>query len=98
MHARRYRNQKAWADLEDRRPIFVTYARQLRVNISEFRAVMHSTRVEQAIVADIQKAAALGINGTPTIVIDGQQLRAETTNPDGIRCGINLMLEKRAAS
>ena len=98
MHDRLYRNQKAWADLEDPRPIFVSYARELGLNISQFQSDMDSNRVEQAIVADIQKAAALGINGTPTIVIDGQQLRAETTNPDGIRRGINLMLEKRAAS
>src|SRR5205807_3161628 len=98
MHDRLYRNQKAWADLEDPRPIFVSYARELALNISQFQSDMDSNRVEQAIVADIQKAAAMGINGTPTIVIDGQQLRAETTNPDGIRRGINLMLEKRAAS
>ena len=98
MHDRLYRNQKAWAELEDPRPIFVSYARELGLNISQFQSDMDSNRVEQAIVADIQKAAALGINGTPTIVIDGQQLRADTTNPDGIRRGINLMLEKRAAS
>ena len=98
MHDRLYRNQKAWADLDDPRPIFVSYARELGLNISQFQADMDSNRVEQAIVADIQKAAALGINGTPTIIIDGQQLRAETTNPDGIRRGINLMLERKAAS
>ena len=98
MHDRLYRNQKAWVDLDDPRPIFVSYARELGLNASQFQGDMDSNRVEQAIVADIEKASAIGINGTPTIVIDGQQLRAEATNPDGIRRGINLMLEKKAPS
>jgi len=98
MHDRLYRNQKAWTELDDPRPVFVSYARELGLNVNQFQADMDSNRVEQAIVADIQKAAAQGINGTPTIVIDGQQLRAETTNPEGIRRGINVMLEKKAAS
>jgi len=98
MHDRLYRNQKAWADEEDPRPIFISYARELGLNTAQFQGDMESNRVDQAISADIQRAQSLGINGTPTILIDGHQLRAEATNLDGIRRGINVMLERRAAS
>ena len=98
MHDRLYRNQKAWAELDNPQPVFLSYARELGLNLAQFQSDMDSNRVEQAIVADIQRASALGVTGTPTIIIDGQQLRAESTNPDGIRQGINLMLKQRAAS
>jgi protein-disulfide isomerase len=49
-------------------------------------------------MAETQRALSLGVNGTPTLVIDGQQLRPEATNPDGIRRGINVMLERKAVS
>jgi len=98
MHDRLYRNQKAWADAEDPRPIFISYARELGLSTAQFQEDMESNRVDQAISADIQRAQSLGINGTPTILIDGHQLRAEATNPDGIRRGINVMLERKAVS
>ncbi|HVS21574.1 MAG TPA: thioredoxin domain-containing protein [Pyrinomonadaceae bacterium] len=98
MHDRLYRNQKAWVDQEDPRPTFVSYARELGLNADQFQQDMDSNRVEQAIVADIRRAMSLGINGTPTIVIDGQQLRADATNPVGIRRGINFTLERKPTS
>ncbi len=33
-----------------------------------------------------------------TLIIDGQQLTAEATTPEGIRRGINMMLERKAIS
>jgi len=46
----------------------------------------------------MQRAASMGITGTPTVLIDGQMLRYDATNPDGLRRGINLMLERKAVS
>jgi len=98
MHDRLYRNQSLWAEAADPRPIFISFAQQLGLNTDQFQSDMESNRVEQAISADMQRAFSLGINGTPTLVIDGQQLRSEATNPDGIRRGINVMLERKAVS
>lgn len=96
MHDRLYRNQSAWVDLADPRPVFISYARELGLNVDQFQSDMQSNRVDQAIGADVQRARSLGINGTPTILIDGQQLRFEATNLDGIRRGINVVLEHKA--
>jgi protein-disulfide isomerase len=98
MHDRLYRNQRAWVDEEDPRLIFISYARELGLNLDQFQSDLDSNRVDQAISADVQRAQSLGITGTPTILIDGHQLRAEVTNPDGIRRGINVMLERKAIS
>jgi len=98
MHDRLYRNQSLWADASDPRPIFITFAQQLGMNVDQFQSDMESNRVEQIISADMQRALSRGINGTPTLIIDGQQLTAETTTPEGIRRGINMMLERKAIS
>src|SRR5437588_3795315 len=67
MHDHLYLNQKAWVDLDDPRPVFVSYAKELGLNINQFQTDMEGNRVEQAIVSDLQKAEALGIHRTPTI-------------------------------
>ena len=98
MHDRLYRNQKEWSEVEDPRPIFNSYARELGLNADQFRSDMDSNRVEQAIDADMQRGQSLGITGTPTVLIEGYQLRYEATNLDGIRRGLNVMLERKAVS
>jgi protein-disulfide isomerase len=98
MHDRLYLNQKAWAELDDPLPIFTSYARELKLNVEQFIRDMQSSEVEQRIEADVQKGTALGVTGTPTVFIDTHMLKYEATNPEGLRRGINIMLEKKAAS
>lgn len=98
MHDRLYRNQNEWKDLADPRPTFISYARQLNLNVEQFTSDMSSNLVDQRIIADIQRGTAAGVTGTPTVFIDSQMLKYEATNPDGLRRGINAMLLRRAAS
>jgi len=98
MHDRLYRNQKEWVDQEDPRPTFIGYARELKLNAEQFKRDMDSNQVDQRISADIQRGSAAGVTGTPTVFIDNQMLRYEATNAEGLRRGINLMLERKATS
>jgi protein-disulfide isomerase len=98
MHDRLYRNQNEWKDLDDPRPMFVQYARDLGLNADRFTRDLDSPEIEQRITADMQKATSLGINGTPTVLIDGNMLLYEKTTPDGLRQGINYMLQRKAVS
>lgn len=96
MHDRLYRNQKEWSELDDARPVFLSYARQLNLNVDQFRQDMDSNQVGQRISADMQKGSAAGVTGTPTVFLDGNMLRYEATNPDGLRRGINVLMERKA--
>jgi protein-disulfide isomerase len=96
MHDRLYRNQSAWVEQQDPGPVFVSYARELGLNTDQFLADMSSNRVDQIIIADLQRGRGLGINGTPTLLLDGRQMTAEATNPDGIRRALNVTLEQKA--
>ena len=98
MHDRLYRNQNAWKDLDDPRPMFIQYARDLGLNADRFTRDLDSPDVEQRIAADMQKGTSIGITGTPTLLIDGNMLRYEATTPDGVRQGINFMLQRKAVS
>ena len=98
MHDRLYRNQSAWTEQEDPRPVFVSYARELGLNVEQFRADMESNLVDQRISADIQRGAAVGVTGTPTVFLDTHPLPYEATTPEGLRRGINLLLESKPRS
>jgi protein-disulfide isomerase len=98
MHDRLYRNQKEWADQDDPRLTFISYARQLNLNIDQFKQDMESNLVDQRISADIQRGASMGVTGTPTIFLDTHMLRYEATNAHGLRRGINVLLERKATS
>lgn len=95
MHDLLYENQNAWKDQDDPRPTFANYARQLGLDSKRFTSDMDGFEVQQIIAADQQKGRSAGVNGTPTIFIEGHELKPELTNPDGIRKGIQLMLGKK---
>ena len=98
MHDLLYRNQNAWKDLGDAEPAFIGYAHQLGLNVDRFTRDMESSEVEQRIAADMQRGSGSGVTGTPTVFIEGQMLRFEATTPEGLRQGINYMLQRKAAS
>ena len=97
MHDRLYGNQNGWKDLADARPTFIGYARELGLNSEQFTRDMDSAAVAQRIASDMQRGSGVGVTGTPTVFIEGQMLRFEATTPDGLRQGINFMLQRKAA-
>ncbi|HEX5704098.1 MAG TPA: thioredoxin domain-containing protein [Pyrinomonadaceae bacterium] len=97
MHDRLYGTQNGWKDLSDARPTFIGYARELGLNVEQFTRDMDSSAVQQRIASDMQKGSGVGVSGTPTVFIDGQMLRYEATTPEGLRQGINYMLQRKAS-
>lgn len=98
MHDLLYRNQKDWNALDDPRPVFVSYAKQLGLNLDTFNQDMESNVIDQKISADIQRGSAQGVSGTPTVFLDSHLVNYEATNLEGLRRGINILLERKAAS
>src|SRR2546423_5718873 len=96
MHDLLYRNQKEWSDLADPRAVFITYAKQLGLNIDSFNRDLESNQIDQKITADIQRGTAQGVTGTPTVFLDTHLLNYEATNLNGIRRGVNILLERKA--
>jgi protein-disulfide isomerase len=98
MHDRLYRNQKEWSELDDPRPVFIDYAKQLGLKIDQFTNDLGSNMVDQRIGADMQRGASLGVTGTPTVFLDSRLVNYQATNLEGLRNGINILLDQKAKS
>jgi protein-disulfide isomerase len=98
MHDLLYRNQKEWSELADPRPVFEAYAKQLGLNLETFDRDLESNLIDQKISADIQRGTAQGVTGTPTVFLDSHLVNYPATNLDGLRRGINILLERKAVS
>jgi protein-disulfide isomerase len=96
MHDRIYDTQETWKDLDDPRPTFLKYAREIGLDLARFTRDSNGPEVQQRIDQDTQRAMSLGIQGTPTILIEGRQLKPEVTTGEGIRRAIDLMLARKA--
>jgi protein-disulfide isomerase len=96
MHDLLYENQSLWKDDINPRSIFTKFAADLGLNTTQFVRDLDGQQIQMRIEADEDAAAKQGIDGTPTILINGRQLRAEMTTPDGVRKGIEVMLSAKA--
>jgi protein-disulfide isomerase len=95
MHDLLYENQDLWKDDINPRQIFLKFATDIGLDTVRFARDLDNPQVQLRIQADTEAAASLGINGTPTILIDGRQLRVEMTTPEGIRKGVEVMMARK---
>lgn len=93
MHGLIYENQKAWADVFDVRPTFEEYARKIGLDLERFRRDNTSEVVERRIFLDGKRGHAMGVQGTPTIFLNGREVPFESlVAPDKLRALINAEL------
>jgi formate-nitrite transporter family protein len=93
MHDKLYETQKDWSELSDVRPIFTEYARSLGLDMERFNRDLEGPAVETRIFLDGTRAHALGIEGTPTLLLNNREITFETLKqPDGLRSAINKAL------
>lgn len=98
MHDLLYENQDLWKDDINPRAIFIKFADDIGLDKDRFVRDLDDKQIQMRIDADKDAATSLGIDGTPTILIDGRQLRAEVTTPEGIRKGIEVMMARKTSA
>jgi protein-disulfide isomerase len=98
MHDRLYETQDEWKDLPNPRPTFIRFAGELGLDTDRFDRDMDGIVVQQRLAEDQQRADAQNIKGTPTVLVDGREMKPELTNGEGIRKGINYMLQTKAGT
>src|SRR5712691_2421922 len=98
MHDLLYENQDLWKDDINPRAIFIKFAADIGLDKERFVRDLDDKQIQMRIDADKDAAASLGIEGTHTILIDGRQLRAEVTTPEGVRKGIEVMMARKTSA
>ena len=97
MHDLLYENQDLWGDDINPRTIFLKWAADLGLDMTRFAIDLDSKQVKFRIEADQEAASELGIQGTPTVLVNGRQLRPELTNAEGIRAAIEYVTSRKAS-
>lgn len=85
MHDLIFENQQTWKSAFDARPTFEGYAVKLGLDIVKFRRDVTSSAVDLRIALDGRRANALGVNGTPTVFMNGREIPFESLAPERLR-------------
>ncbi|PSK88099.1 protein-disulfide isomerase [Murinocardiopsis flavida] len=74
MYVMMYETQAGWGESqESKAELFVSFAKELDLDIGEFRETVDSPATEKRIDADFEDGVKLGVQGTPTIFVNGRQ-------------------------
>lgn len=75
MHDLLYENQQTWSTASDPTSYFDSYAQQLGLNLTKFKADMQSAKVNNAINADVAAFKKTGDDmATPTYYLNGKKI------------------------
>lgn len=89
MHDMIYEHQKDWHEAFDVRPIFDGYAKTIGLDVEQFGRDNTSEIVERRIFLDGKRAHSLGVQGTPTVFLNGKEVPFQSLAPDKLRELIN---------
>lgn len=74
MHNKLFENQSQWSNSGNPTPIFVNYARDIGLDIEQFKEDLNSGETQKVVMEQRQTGKDEGVRSTPTFFIDGQQL------------------------
>jgi protein-disulfide isomerase len=85
MHDLLYEHQNDWKKEFDVRPIYETYAKQIGLDVEQYKRDMNGDLVAQRIFADGKRGHSLGVTGTPTVFMNGREVPFENLPPEKLR-------------
>lgn len=74
-HERIYGGQQEWAGVGDAAPIFRKYAQAVGLDLGKYDTCMQTSKYAGRIQADFNSGVALGVNSTPTLLVNGRLYR-----------------------
>jgi protein-disulfide isomerase len=92
MHDMIYEHQKDWHEAFDTRPIFEDYAKKIGLNLQQFQRDQTSEAVERRLFLDGRRGHSLGVQGTPTVFMNGREVPFESLAPEKFKALIDAEL------
>lgn len=74
-----YANQDSWANNADPSPVYITYAKNLGLDIARFTSDMNSDAAKNEVQKEYNYALSLGLNETPTFIVNGTKYTGPQT-------------------
>ncbi len=92
-----FENRTEWENSNDARKIFEGYAQKLGMDVAKFQNDMLGLATKSRVDEDMKRGRSLGINGTPTIIINKKKLTPEQMEVSAMRQIIDAELQKAAS-
>ena len=74
MHSLLFENQKRWSSSGSPTSIFVNYARELDLDIDQFKNDLNATETQKVVMEQRQEGRSAGVDATPTFFIEGEKV------------------------
>ena len=87
-------NQKDWQNAPDAVKMFEGYAQKIGLDMTKYQNDVLGLAAKARVDADLQRGRAIGVNGTPSIYINGKQLPFEQFEVPAMRQAIDAELQK----
>ena len=85
MHDLLYERQKDWKKEFNVRPIFEGYAKEIGIDVARYQRDVASDAVANRITRDGVRGRSLGVQGTPTVFLNGREVPFESLQPEQLR-------------
>lgn len=95
MHELLYENQKTWHEVQNATPLFEEYATRIGLDMAQFRHDVDSDVVNQRVRLDRERGQWIGVNGTPTVFLDGREVPFESLTLERLKALISARLNQR---
>ncbi|HZE57728.1 MAG TPA: thioredoxin domain-containing protein [Chthoniobacterales bacterium] len=95
MHDLLYLQRGEWTRATDPRTQFAEFAQRLNLDVDRFNKDVMSAEVATRITADRERSAALGLDRTPVVFINGRRAQLQGDVENGLRTDIDAALAKR---
>ncbi len=89
-----FTNQQTWANSSEARKIFEGYAQKIGLDLAKFQSDVVGLPTKTRVDADLERGRKVGINGTPTLYLNGVKLLPEQTEVSALRLLIDAELQK----
>ncbi len=74
MHDILFQNQQQWSSSSNPQPMFVNYARQIGLDINQFKEDLNAAATQQTVMEQKREGQDRGVTGTPTFFINGEEM------------------------
>lgn len=87
-----YQNQNDWSTAGAPMDFFAQYAKDLGLNVDQFKQAVEQKKFSNIIEADIKDGEAIGVNSTPTFYVGGEKM--STYQYDALKAKIEEKLKQ----
>ena len=95
MHDLLYLQRGKWTRSADARTEFAEFARRLQLDVERFNRDIAGDEVAKRVAADRERSAALGLDRTPVVFLNGQRAQLQGDVEKGLRDDIEAALKTK---